>query len=492
MNSKHSIFFLMITLFFFMHSTFALPALTNQNGVFKDEANRTFILHGLNEMNKQPPYTPDVIGFDQQSMQFFKEYGFNVVRLGIFWNAIEPFPGFYDKYYLLKIKQTIQQLNENGIYTLIDFHQDGYSKKYQEGLGAPVWAALSPSEKGRNAEFPINLFGGIAGISLATDHDIDAFWQNKVGPKGQLLQQSYSNMVKMVSQYFLLTPGIIGYEIMNEPFPGSTWPVCYNRTISFRVGCPQFDTDVLSPFYATITNSIRSIDKKRIIFYEPNVFFDEGAPSFVLAPKDNNMGFSFHNYYNENPKQAFENASQHVAITGSVPLMTEFGAALTTTDQFSQIVELADQYNMSWMEWAYTNNPGYKIAVVPHVPADPKEQGIVYDAKFPLKNKNVKWDRLYILSRVYPEIVAGKIYNYQYISSSKRFTLKFATKDSMRKMISTNPYSKIIIPPYIYPHGYTVQVEGAKIISTIYNNLILKNDDTADTVDVLIFQKEMI
>lgn len=489
MNHYRILFFIFIAGFLFCNKVLAenLSYVTNQNATFKDKDNRTIILHGLNEMNKQPPYSPDSIGFDLNSIHFFNTYGFNVVRLGIYWNAIEPRPGFYDKNYLYRISQTVRVLNENGIYTLIDFHQDGYSAKYESGLGAPVWAALSSPDKGINPGFPLNLLGGNYGISLATDQDFEAFWQNLPDPSGRLLQQSYNDMVKVVTRYFLSTPGILGYEIMNEPFPGVAWSLCYNSDEKFRTGCNQFDSSTLSPFYASVISSIRSIDKKRIIFYEPNGFFGVGAPTFVIAPYDNNLGFSFHNYYNENPKQVFDYASQHVATTHSVPLMTEFGAAVTDVDQFNQIVELADQYQMSWIEWAYTNNPIYKFSRAPGVPNDQREQGIVYDATLPLEGKNVKWDRLFILSRVYPQIVAGHIRQYQFISKTKLFTLTFDTKDFQGKFISSNPYSKIFIPHFIYPKGYKIELQGASIVNFPDKQyLIIKNDVHSNIVNVLI------
>lgn len=461
---------------------FKVSPLVSKDASFQDAYHRTVILHGLNEMNKQAPYSPDSIGFDINSVNFFKTYGFTIVRLGVYWIAIEPQPGVYDTTYLLRIKKTIDMLSQNGIYTLVDFHQDGYSAAHNSGLGAPLWAALSGPAKGIDPGFPANLLGGY-GISIATDEDFDFFWQNHVGPKGKFLQQSYNDMVKVVTRYFLNTPGIIGYDLMNEPFPGPSWPSCYNSTDKFRVGCQRYDMDILAPFYANLTQSIRSIDPHRIIFYEPNGFFGVGAPSFVIAPKDNNLGFSFHNYYIDNPQQVFNYANKHVAQNQSVPLMTEFGAALANPVQLKQVAELADRYQMSWLEWTYTNNPIYKFTHAKGVPDDQKEQGIVYDATKPLTDKNVKWDRLYAISRVYPEIVAGKISAYEFVADTKIFTLKYAIKDSAGKLVSSNAYSKIITPKFIYPNGYKIQTQGASVIENSDKNyLIIKNDNNADIV----------
>lgn len=467
---------------------FDIVSLHNQNAAFQDEYNRTVILHGLNEMNKQAPYRPDAIGFDLNSIQFFNTYGFNVVRLGVFWAAIEPIPYVYNFEYLKKIKETIDLLAEHGIYTLLDIHQDGYSSKYNNGFGEPIWASLSPSEKGTKPGFPVNLFGGQEGISLVTDQNFESFWLNQAGPGGRYLQQSYFDMAKILSRFFLNTKGLMGYDIMNEPFPGVTWPTCYDEKTKFSAGCLAFDTGVLSPFYSSFVSEIRAIDKNHILFFEPNVFFDSGTPTFVVAPKDNNIGFSFHNYDTTNPKQVFDYVRQFVMTNAAVPFMTEFGAALADTSQLTQVVEMADQEQLSWIEWAYTNNPGFKFARFPDVPEDQRDQGIVYDATLPLQGSNVKWDRLHVLSRAYPQVVAGKIRNYQFDSTTKIFTLTFDIKNTAGQPISSNPYSKIFIPAFIYPEGYKVKIQGAIAVKVPNKHaLILKNNNEANSVELSIF-----
>ena len=51
-----------------------------------------------------------------------KEWGFNFVRLGVMWEAVERTPGQYDEAYLDQVEQLINNLGEAGIYTLVDMH----------------------------------------------------------------------------------------------------------------------------------------------------------------------------------------------------------------------------------------------------------------------------------------------------------------------------------------------------------------------------------
>ena len=62
-------------------------------------------------------------------------------------------------------------------------------------------------------------------------------------------------------------PCVIGYDLMNEPWPGSAAASCIN----VFPGCPAFDKGVLVPFYKRVTKAIRSVDKRTAIHYEPEL-----------------------------------------------------------------------------------------------------------------------------------------------------------------------------------------------------------------------------
>ena len=51
-----------------------------------------------------------------------KEWGTNIVRLGVIWEAVEKQPGAYDFDYLDKIQDIVNRLGNHGIYTIIDSH----------------------------------------------------------------------------------------------------------------------------------------------------------------------------------------------------------------------------------------------------------------------------------------------------------------------------------------------------------------------------------
>ena len=155
-------------------STPGVPSyLTSPGGPYMyDSSGRMVILHGVNVVYKHAPYIayPDPgepWNFDATDAQKMQTLGFNVVRLGIEWQALEPGsggpnqpsictpgpPGDPHEFnlatadaYLAHVKATVDLLARYGIYTLLDMHQDVYNKLFR-GEGAPDWAVCTNDVK---------------------------------------------------------------------------------------------------------------------------------------------------------------------------------------------------------------------------------------------------------------------------------------------------------------------------------------------------------
>ena len=475
-----------------------LPKLHVINNQFVDGQGRTVILHGLNEMNKQPPYTPSAIGFDERNIQFIADHGFNVVRLGVFWAGIQPTPGSYDTAYLNNIKQTITLLAKHNIYTFVDFHQDSYSTLHN-GAGEPEWAALGVGPF-TNFGFPANNFGGMKEkgqtVGPQVDEDYDYFWQNKSGNLGIGVQTLYTTMLSYTASYLKGTPGIIGYELMNEPFPGSDWRACFPK-LNVRAGCYTFEKQELVPFTKRAIQAIRAADPDATIFYEPVVFTVMGAPTFIGDLHSQNLVFSFHNYDTLNKnlpfkdkydmELPFKNAQNQLLINHAAPLMSEFDAQTPTPKELATLLDLADHYQTSWTDWAYTNNPGYTFTKTAVAPSDPRVQGLVLDATKPLINTNVNWTRLAELTRPYPQAIAGKLLSYSYDTQNNTFTLLYAAKTITGKKISESSVTTIYVPQLNYPNGYQVKINGATVTSAKNSSqLTVKNNSDSLLVKIVV------
>lgn len=69
-----------------------------------------------------------------------KDWGFNFVRLGVMWESVERVSGQYNETYLDEMVALVNTLGENGIFSLVDMHQDVLSRRTC-GEGIPTFIA---------------------------------------------------------------------------------------------------------------------------------------------------------------------------------------------------------------------------------------------------------------------------------------------------------------------------------------------------------------
>lgn len=202
-----------------------MDAVSTQGMRFVDSLGRECIFNGLNLVNKgKPSKLPckkgrkyDFKEWDEKLIISFKERGFNVVRLGLTWEGVEPEPGKYDDEYLAKLASIARLLEKHGIYFFLDMHQDLYGSGSKIGDGAPDWACITGGAKFKK---PIFIWAEGYFYGKAVQNSFDAFWRNeKVCGKG--LQEHYTDMWKHVAEKFKDNTALLGFDIMNEPYPGS-------------------------------------------------------------------------------------------------------------------------------------------------------------------------------------------------------------------------------------------------------------------------------
>jgi endoglycosylceramidase len=435
---------------------------SHQGRWITDARSRVVIFHGLNMVNKLPPYHPAALGFGDDDARFLAAAGFDTVRVGIIFKGLEPQPGHFDEHYLARIAGTLRTLERHRIVPFVDFHQDMYNERYQ-GEGFPDWASIDDGLPAQPREgFPNNYY-----VMPALSRAYDNFWADRAGPGGPGLQDRYAAAWAHVARALRRDRHILGYDIFNEPFPGSQLGGCAST-----VGCPQFDRNVLTPFTKRTFRAIRHADRRRLLWYEPLVTFDFGADTSHGATGDKRAGFNFHDYCLGNqpgtpsagPIQQgcqteegipFDNADKQSARTGDALLLSEFGATDNLGD-LERIVRAADQHMVSWQEWAYWNQDVCCVRPI---------EGLIRDIRHAPRGSNVKRDKLLLLARPYPEAVAGTPLSFGFDYSSLRFKLKYSTRRAGGGRFHRRTISEIRIPRVQYPHGYRVLVSGARVHS---------------------------
>jgi endoglycosylceramidase len=339
--------------------------------------------------------------------------------------------------------------------SLLEFHQDMYNERFQ-GEGAPDWAV---QDDGLPAEpqlgFPAN-YEAMPALQHAFDH----FWDNSPGPGGAGLQDRYAAAWQHVAARFRGDRSVLGYELINEPFPGTPYLTC-----GLPSGCPAFDAK-LTAFNRKVDVAIRAADPRTLVWYEPNVLFDFGFVTNVGALGDPRAGFSWHDYCLMNESQGcsshattFANAAQHVAQTHEATMMTEFGATNSASD-LQSMVQLADRNMVPWLEWAYCGCSD------PTTAGPGTTQAIVIDPSKPPTGSNLVLPTLHALVEPYPQVISGTPRSWTFDPGSRTFSFRYATARARgRGTFKRDAITEIATPALVYGGHYAARVRGGAIVS---------------------------
>ena len=464
-----------------------------------DSKGRVVLMHGVNVVYKHAPYIayPDPgepWNFDATDAAKMQQLGFNVVRLGIEWQALEPgsggpnqpqictpgAPGNAHEWnpavaesYLSHVAATVKLLAHYGIYTLLDMHQDVYNQNFR-GEGAPNWAVCTDN-------VPIVPKGGrwsnnYSNPTLQTA--VAHFWSNDVVGN---LQGNYDLVWKTVAQYFKNDPWVIGYDPYNEPFSTETQTASESTFTGqlecFYIGkahaaflangagaltCPPGDPD------NGVIPTIQSVDSHHLTFVEPDIYWVTGGnvPSQLGPLPFKRIVFNFHVYCGDrspvtgNPTdllrclQSEETAASEQEITrlsmssdyqsaGPAGFMSEFGAT-TSVALAGFDVEWAGLDQLSWIYWAwkYYDDPTGSSA-----------EGLVQpDGSYsPV---------VAVLSRTYPQAVAGDPNSVIFNPFTGAFNMVYAPTEAAHGVTTI-----AIAASQHYPNGWCSAVKGGRITS---------------------------
>jgi endoglycosylceramidase len=444
--------------------------LTNSDG-------QVVILHGLNEVYKVAPGEPSASGFSDDDAAFLAANGFNAVRVGVIWSDLEPEPGQFNSAYLASIEQTVQTLGSHGIYSIIDFHQDAYNTAFG-GEGAPDWATETNGATNISLPFPYNEF-----FDPAEGQAWDSFWSNADAPNGIGLEDNYSQMLEYVANAFNGNSNVAGFELMNEPSPGSS------TFLSTLFGSPFFDSQQLTPFYDQGADAIRAVDPTTPIFFEPNVLSNAGVPTDLGTVDATNTVLSFHDYCEfdlgslgciPSVSAIVGNAEAYAEAHDIPAFMTEFGA---TSDQTAIAAPMqgADQNLIGWTEWAYSSQGDITTSASP-----PSSESLVFNPELPPTGSNVNTANLDTLAEPYPQVISGTPTSFSFENGTFDFNYSTEEADGLGSF-AAGSQTTISVPAVEFPNGYEVSVTGGQVVSAPdAPELVIASDNGASTVTVVV------
>ncbi len=451
---------------------------------FTDSDGKVVVFHGLNEIYNLPPYSPAADGFGDDDAQFLADHGFNAVRVGVIPEAIEPEPGVFNDAYLASIKNTVQTLADHGIVSLLDMNQGNYSSVFG-GDGMPAWMTQTgglpnPPNLGFALNYPLN---------PAMNHAWDAFWANAPAADGAGLQNHYAQLYEHVANYFKDDPNILGYGIMNEPWPGA-------QTLPTLFGSNVFDAQQLTPFYNQVATAIRAVDPATPIFFQPNLLSNFAVPTHLGGIDQAHTVFTFHDYCMTmqlglealnflcpaNIQANVDNALAYATAHDIPAFMSEFGLFGPASDlsAITDPEQVADQHLLSWTEHAYSGDNPNAI--------DPNQQALVFNPHLPPVGDNVDTAKLEALAQPYPQLVAGTPTSWSFDAGSDTFTLGYTPEMANGSgAFAAGSTTTIAVPAIQYPHGYQADVTGGHVVSAANAaDLIIASDGGATTINVTV------
>lgn len=291
--------------------------------ILRDPQGRHTLLRGINArveglfdvtfddgriaLEEIPPFT------GEDCALLARELGMNFLRLPVNWSGIEPERGQYNQDYIDHIVRLVNDCGAVGVVTLVDLHQDAWSKHIGED-GAPLWAII-PAPK-QLLEGPLEDLGDRRTSAQALQASA-SFFDNVEG-----IRDAYAAMAAHLAEQIQTNDYVVGLELMNEPV----------MLLS--------DPEDLDEFHRAIVPSIRAKAPHLPIWFEPDTLRNLTDEADVSAGfPDTNAVYAPHIYTN-----VFESGWTSHDIT-------------TLTDSMRGAQQEAAELKLPWCAGEYGHDP---------------------------------------------------------------------------------------------------------------------------------------
>jgi endoglycosylceramidase len=372
----------------------------------------------------------------------------------------------------------VELLGRFHIYTILDMHQDVYSEVF-DGEGAPAWAVCT------NHVQSVDPTGRWSGgyTTEAARNAFQNFWTNDV--RGGL-QDQYDHVWGYVAQAFRGNPWVIGYDPFNEPYSTAlvhardehfaaqvqcfytgTRYIGIHLTGAPTLRCPRHDPA------SGVVPTILANDPSHLVFDEPDNFGTLGYVTYLGPMRLRNLVYNVHLYCGArspvtgNPTNVARCAQQAARSLGKRDtarpemasrtqpggpawLVTEFGAT-SNVPFLEHVTNLMDAEKVGWVYWSwkYYGDPTGSSA-----------ESLV------MSNGRLKATAR-VLSRTYPEAVAGRPISFDYSPETDVFHLAYAPNHRLHAP------TVIFVPTGVhYPRGYCARVTGGRVTSAAGSDLL--------------------
>ena len=169
-------------------------------------------------------------------------WGFNVIRLPIYWEKLEPEQGVVNHTFIIEyIDLVVNWCQNNSIYLILDMHQWHTSSHFiyepinvSHGIGFPLWMC-----EGYDTE----------------DQFLYDWWKNTV-KNGPDAWERFTDIWCILAERYRNYSYLAGYDIFNEP----------NRPSG--IAEEELNSEILPEFYEYVIRRILKVDPHHLFFFE--------------------------------------------------------------------------------------------------------------------------------------------------------------------------------------------------------------------------------
>ncbi len=428
---------------------------------FSNENGSEVFLHGVNVVYKVPPWIPELVlehhknSFTDTDIEKLKSWGFNIVRLGIMWPGLHHEPDKTNTTYLNLIEGIVNRLAARGIYTLLDLHQD-VASRYFCGEGIPeyffkgmVQTQKFPAPVSDPYETDANGFPSLQ-TCLKMDNFANYYFAYSVNDAfegvyklGSEMNQALNRFWREVAERFASNPGVVGYDLMNEPIVGHRYKDVWNFFNPFGSAAHN----LMEPLYEQLHQTIRRVDDLHILFFETalnHVIFKSGLSQGPGGKAYlDRQAYSQHLYcgivtpsgcpksqwlcnFVENLLLYFKMAETHKLGCGT--LLTEFGALCEEDgciEDLHRVLSKAEQAHMGWAYWQYKQFNDFTTT------NKDESEGFYHNATGKLQTKKV-----HALTRPYVRRVAGRIKESGFDLTESTYWVKYTVSADVKDQVT--------------------------------------------------------
>src|SRR5512135_121858 len=197
----------------------------------RDRQGRVVLLRGADYSGLEfGNFIGQVNGPRESNFAQMATWGFNVIRLPIAWNYIEPRPNqFTDRYLIEQVDAVIDFAARHGILVVPEMHQFQWSACFTNGNGAPAWVC-----DGHNYSDDSNGYQ-----RAACD-----FFQGALAPDGRTLVDHFVDAWRLVARHYAGDTRVAGFDFFNEPIGYACYPL------------GAFERKVVNPLYKRVRAAV--------------------------------------------------------------------------------------------------------------------------------------------------------------------------------------------------------------------------------------------